>query len=1294
MSLHIASLEVADMTDPKTQLEFTKSIFNKKRQVSRPLSRMRKLQFDHFAILSTKDKSIPTLTFKNGKIFVFAFNAEKLSIPLDRLSIHEFRGVDFITIHMHGRNVASIIQILRDRHNIERSEFIEEVIAASKLQLGIGDPDPPSIRTPERAEEILVDLQEGVKKSHRKHRPKKRIVRKVRVERIVKKPRSPRKKFLQPEELSIVHFGDSNVEIEKKPGFSSSSSSDEDPDKRKWNELEEYEEEDANEEEDFEIKSPPPRTSPILEISGAVSPRLRFGSSDDEGDLVRAQPKMVVGGELAISRKDRRGSLSTEEDTLGDVKVMLEKERSIGSDRYFDTDEGLIGSSGKGKARPHNASGVSHPEKTTQKKKVRTGAPARVRGKRKSQEKESSSSGSDEEKVVGRKNARAEKNVTKGREAKRVKKDGRAGKGVKSTSSSSGSENEKLEKRLNALRARGEGSVSSHSSSLAKDKLEELIAGLEGGNDYSGSSGDEGKLERKGHPGKVSKASSSSDSEHDEKKKVVDTKLEGRTGKASKVSSSSSSGNEEEKQVPAPKLDLAQIRGPKGSSPNGKEKPNQHSHTRNVPVSSADTEKPAIQAKVESRAAKASKSSSSSSSSDEEGHKKGDAPASGSKVMFSPPDVHVQSPESPVASGDREQLRRQVKRRGVLVVDDDGNRFWKLKVRMHRNGDPPRHHKKNFVESVDRPVFNLSGIHNEAASIACQDDDFIPMPTKAVPQKQDQDQASTFSLLMNGEEKKTAPSKSMKKAMDGRQERDNLDASSFGDSSMDIPNRRQVPKRERQVVIQTPNDKTEEEDSPKQFVLLTTMEVEREERPVLEIEALPNTEIPEKDRKQGKESSSSSDEETDKKGKAGKKAKGKNKKSKHDHDSSSPEVERNIELELESSETKKKKPAIPPLPLKKLSESGELSGQEVASFNDHPPIKPKKKGQGKQHQDLSTSSGCMNEILAEHELSPVEKHEGDDKKGSALELSISSALDDSKPKSRPKPVLPDLKLHLLSGDSGQKSPNDSSKLSVSFQSPSSGKAKEKSVSFIESPSQGKRPKKSHKHSSDSDDSKPKKGKRTELAKIEHVSFSGAPDPSSNMEISDINRAPNQHVAAERDAISRELKSFNDDSSESFHSSEIDLGAGDMTLSSEGTSIFAEPTPSIDKFSPKKSVSSLSNIASEYRNFSSGDVDPFSTDHDERYPASDDANEALQQGDDEETSSASSFSSNVDDMYEYVIVEEEEEDFGEEPIPLQLQISPMASQSEFGLSKVLADISLQEDESALPTDLSISGLMSD
>lgn len=1283
MSLHIASLEVADMTDPKTQLEFTKSIFNKKRQVSRPLSRMRKLQFDHFAILSTKDKSIPTLTFKNGKIFVFAFNAEKLSIPLDRLSIHEFRGVDFITIHMHGRNVASIIQILRDRHNIDRSEFIEEVIAASKLQLGIGDPDPPSLRTPERAEEILVDLQEGVKKSHRKHRPKKRIVRKVRVERIVKKPRSPRKKkFLQPEELSIVHFGDSNVEIEKKPGFSSSSSSsDEDPDKRKWNELEEYEEEDANEEEEFEIKSPPPRTSPILEISGAVSPRLKFGSSDDEGDLARAQPKMVVGGELAISRKDRRGSFSTEEDTLGDVKVMLEKERSIGSDRYFDTDEGVIGSSGKGKARAHNASGVSHPDKTTQKKKVRTAAPARGRGKRKTQEKESSSS--DEEKVIGRKNTHAEKNVPKGR----VKKDGRANKGVKSTSSSSGSENEKLEQRLNALRARGEGSVSSHSSSLGRDKLEELIAGLEGGHDHSGSSGDEGKPERRGHPGKVSKASSSSDSEHDEKKKVV----EGRTGKGSKVSSSSSSGNEEEKQVPAPKLDLAQIRGPKGSSPNGKDV-NQHSHTKNVP----DTEKPAIQAKVESRAAK---SSSSSTSSDDEGHKKGDAPASGSKVMFSPPDVHIHSPESPVASGDREQLRRQVKRRGVLVVDDDGNRFWKLKVRMHRNGDPPRHHKKHFVESVDRPVFNLSGIHNEAASIACQDDDFIPMPTRAVPQKQDQDQASTFSLLMNGEEKKTAPSKSMKKAMDGRQERDNLEASSFGDSSMDIPNRRQVPKRERQVVIQTPKDKTQEEDSPKQFVLLTTMEVEREERPVLEIEALPNTEIPEKGRKQGKKSStssddekSSSDEEPGKKGKAGKKTKGK--KSKHDHDSSSPEVERNIELELESSEAKKKKPAIPPLPLKKLSESGELSGQEVASFNDHPPIKPKKKAQGKQHQDLSTSSGCMNDILAEHELSPVEKHEGDDKKGSALELSMSSALDDSKPKSRPKPVLPDLKLHLLSGDSGQKSPNDSSKLSVSFQSPSSGKTKEKSVSFIESPSQGKRPKKSHKGSSDSDDSKPKKGKRTELAKIEHVSFSGAPDPSSNMEISDINRAPNQHVAAERDAISRELKSFNDDSSESFHSSEIDLGAGDMTLSSEGTSIFAEPTPSIDKFSPKKSVSSLSNIASEFRNFSSGDVDPFSTDHDERYPASDDANEALQQGDDEETSSASSFSSNVDDMYEYVIVEEEEEDFGEEPIPLQFQISPMASQSEFGLSKVLADISLQEDESALPTDLSISGLMSD
>ena len=201
-----------------------------------------------------------------------------------------------------------------------------------------------------------------------------------------------------------------------------------------------------------------------------------------------------------------------------------------------------------------------------------------------------------------------------------------------------------------------------------------------------------------------------------------------------------------------------------------------------------------------------------------------------------------------------------------------------------------------------------------------------------------------------------------------------------------------------------------------------------------------------------------------------------------------------------------------------------------------------------------------------------------------------------------------------------------------------------------------------------------------------------------MDISNIDRATNMHAAAERAAISKELTL---EESTSFGSSEIDLNAQDLEDSiSETVSIVVEKAPSIDK-SPKKSLSSLSNIASEYRNFSSGDVDPFSTDHDEAYPASDDANEAFQPGN-ESSSSSGSFSSDEqqpNDVYGYYVMDEEEEEeerTGElEPFPQIAHISPVGSQSEFGLSKVLADISFGgQDDSALPTDLSISGLMSD
>ena len=152
MSLRNDPLEAVNIADPKTQLEFTRSIFNKKRQVSRPLSRMRKLPLTHFAILTTKDRSIPPKTFTNGKFFVFIFNAEKLSTPLDRLSIHEFHGDDFITIHMRGRNVATLLEALRNRPEMDRGEFVEEVIAVSKLDLGEPEPEPlPVVRTPEPA---------------------------------------------------------------------------------------------------------------------------------------------------------------------------------------------------------------------------------------------------------------------------------------------------------------------------------------------------------------------------------------------------------------------------------------------------------------------------------------------------------------------------------------------------------------------------------------------------------------------------------------------------------------------------------------------------------------------------------------------------------------------------------------------------------------------------------------------------------------------------------------------------------------------------------------------------------------------------------------------------------------------------------------------------------------------------------------------------------------------------------------------------------------------------------------
>ena len=81
MSLRNDPLEAVNIADPKTQLEFTRSIFSKKRQVSRPLSRMRKLPLTHFAILTTKDRSIPPKTFSNGKFFVFGNGGALLNAP-------------------------------------------------------------------------------------------------------------------------------------------------------------------------------------------------------------------------------------------------------------------------------------------------------------------------------------------------------------------------------------------------------------------------------------------------------------------------------------------------------------------------------------------------------------------------------------------------------------------------------------------------------------------------------------------------------------------------------------------------------------------------------------------------------------------------------------------------------------------------------------------------------------------------------------------------------------------------------------------------------------------------------------------------------------------------------------------------------------------------------------------------------------------------------------------------------------------------------------------------------------